>query len=276
MDGWKRERPLADAADASSEDLADRRKRSREAPQQVCRFSSLFRLHCSELDRLHDEREACFRAGRQVTIESKRAIFALLRGEPPEDVAQRLREISQRHFGAITSSRFESVVDPAVEEFAEACLLLEFLQSGKLLLFETFASRYFESISFRPRLAQYMLGLGDLAGEVMRYATNLLSHRQESADSPAELSSSSATQRRLEHATGFVRRVERMLALLPASTHPVLPRKLLATTEMALKMESMLYELQLRLAEGRSISLPVQWIMSAAEGTFTNAEQPDS
>lgn len=154
-----------------------------------------FRAYATELDDKHDRFERIVKTGRDITIESKRIIFLLHtidKKSKQESVLceadLRLQNVAQNHFKAI--SRELENQDPylylkayrnGLEEYIEAVTFYQYLSSGnmknwlelgKALTYTSSEKSKFIQILITP--FEYILGISDLTGELMRQCINNL------------------------------------------------------------------------------------------------------
>lgn len=154
-----------------------------------------FRAYATELDDKHDRFERIVKTGRDITIESKRIIFLLHtidKKSKQESVLceadLRLQNVAQNHFKAI--SRELENQDPylylkayrnGLEEYIEAVTFYQYLSSGnmknwleleKALTYTN--SEKSKSIQILITPFEYILGISDLTGELMRQCINNL------------------------------------------------------------------------------------------------------
>lgn len=145
---------------------------------------SLFEVFTSyqvELDTRNDRHERLVKLSRDVTIHSKRAIFCLLRRQEEtvieaerkiEEIQALLCKISEELYGE-DPYRHMRAISPGLEEFVEAISLLHFLKNKKIITYEETLTTYFNGKSNSLlTLVDYMNGIADLTGELMRLAIN--------------------------------------------------------------------------------------------------------
>ncbi|KAI1474485.1 Translin [Daldinia eschscholtzii] len=160
------------------EKVADNRA-TRDMPRN--QYTSMFESFRDELDEHHDRRMRIGKVSRDVTALSKKIIFSLQRVRklneplPPRiqaDVDERLKEIAG-HLTTIESDvtgmnryRYPLI---CLEEFVEAISFSHYLQYQKLLT----PSQAQEALPAEITLTapDYLFGIFDLTGEMMRFAT---------------------------------------------------------------------------------------------------------
>ncbi|TPX63322.1 hypothetical protein SpCBS45565_g06700 [Spizellomyces sp. 'palustris'] len=154
-------------------------------PEVIHTFQELSEV----LDELHDRRERIIKVSRDITICSKRMIFLLHRiagTNRPKILAEardKQKEII-RLFGQVAPEmkgndfyRHHRSIGPGCEEFIEAASFLVYVEKGQLvtkdelqkLLVNEEGKQILEITD-----EDYILGLADLTGELMRYCINLV------------------------------------------------------------------------------------------------------
>ncbi|KAH3744623.1 translin-associated protein X [Pelomyxa schiedti] len=154
-------------------------------------ITALFRSYATSLDTQHDRFERLVKASRDVTIGSKRFIFQLHRSDIDTPQAMDaaisslaslhalfepiLLEVNQPNVPYLLYSRAFS---PGVQEFIEAVSFFEFLKTGKLITLNKIITDLQKSLNkdlgrFCITVSDYLLGIADLTGELMRYSVAL-------------------------------------------------------------------------------------------------------
>ncbi|XP_055710462.1 translin-associated protein X [Phlebotomus papatasi] len=149
-----------------------------------------------ELDDKHDRYERIVKCGRDITIESKRIIFLLHTIDQKKDNAQKVLAEAQQRLEKVCTMNFAEIAkelkgldqyqyarafSPGLQEFIEALTFFEYI-SGKDLSDWTSVQ---ESLKYKgeeesPPMEclvqpiEFMLGLADMTGEVMRRCVNSL------------------------------------------------------------------------------------------------------
>ncbi|KAI1653076.1 Translin [Daldinia decipiens] len=160
------------------EKVADNRA-TRDMPRN--QYTSMFESFRDELDEHHDRRMKVGKVSRDVTSLSKKIIFSLQRVRklnqplPPRiraDVDERLKEIAG-HLATIESDvtgmnryRYPLI---CLEEFVEAISFSHYLQHQKLLSPSQAQDALPADIALTA--PDYLFGIFDLTGEMMRFAT---------------------------------------------------------------------------------------------------------
>ncbi|KAL7791276.1 Translin [Trichoderma ceciliae] len=147
------------------------------------RFHAMFENFRDELDEHYDRRERIIKASRDVTAQSKKIIFSLQRVKQlnqdfpkgiQQDVDTRLGEISTL-LSSITAdvqsiNRYRYGFSlRCLEELVEALSFAHYLRHQTLITLEETQAAVPADIMLTPH--DYMFGLFDLFGELMRFAT---------------------------------------------------------------------------------------------------------
>ncbi|OBZ79725.1 Translin-associated protein X [Grifola frondosa] len=154
-----------------------------------------------ELDDHNDRRERLIKSSRDVTILSKKIIFLLHRimtegGSESDDrplalravarAKEKLREIQglfEGMRGELTGDRFwryQRNVSPGLQEYIEALSFAHYLEHESLISYDEVQSSLCDTEGkpfFPLPLEDYLLGLSDLTGELMRFAISSISRR---------------------------------------------------------------------------------------------------
>ncbi|PGG96922.1 hypothetical protein AJ79_09401 [Helicocarpus griseus UAMH5409] len=148
---------------------------------------SIFTTFRSELDEHHDRRESVIKASRDITALSKKIIFSLHRvrtlSKPlPKHIAKenndRLSQI-RSHFASIVpdltginAHRYQWQTSGGIQEYIEAITFQHYIETQRSMSLEDVAKTLPEGILVTE--ADYILGIFDLTGEMMRFAiTNM-------------------------------------------------------------------------------------------------------
>ncbi|KAL6876501.1 Translin [Trichoderma novae-zelandiae] len=158
-----------------------RTKTSQQLPRG--RFHAMFETIRDELDEHYDRRERIIKASRDVTAQSKKIIFTLQRVKElnkdfPEDIQQdvdtRLKEIAKllspivADVQSINRHRYAFSLR-CLEELVEALSFAHYLRHQKVISPEETQAATPADVVLTPH--DYMFGLFDLFGEMMRFAT---------------------------------------------------------------------------------------------------------
>ncbi|XP_068663359.1 uncharacterized protein [Aristolochia californica] len=200
-----------------------------------CAMKVEFEKYADYLNQLNDKRERLVKASRDVTINSKKVIFQVHRISKHNK--EEVLEKAQKDLASVTDNYMSKLVkelqgsdfwklrraySPGVQEYIEAATLCKFCKSGSLMTLDEVNKNLLllSDPSREPlqiNVLDYLLGVGDLTGELMRLAIGRISEGE------------------LEYAElicGFVRDMYRELTLLAPAMDE--------STEMKKKMETML------------------------------------
>lgn len=144
-----------------------------------------------ELDSRYDKHERIVKSSRDVTIQSKRVIFLLHRCSEKDTSSDTLKEAGEKlqgikkQFKSIAqelenedSFQFIRAYSPGLQEFVEAYSFWYFLKHASLVSFEevcqelVFEREEEEKVTLVVPPVEYILGIADLTGELMRLAIN--------------------------------------------------------------------------------------------------------
>ncbi|GAQ81530.1 hypothetical protein KFL_000830120 [Klebsormidium nitens] len=166
---------------------------SSEASSAVGGIGDAFRAYAKQLDAVNERRERLVKASRDVTIASKKVIFAVHRlpadgagggaeeaalGQAEKDL-QLIRKTSIKRVAQELQDedywRFSRAFSPGMQEYVEATAVLHYAKTGRLLTYAEANAELSEvqdagGQAFRLSAADYLLGITDLTGEVMRLA----------------------------------------------------------------------------------------------------------
>lgn len=146
-------------------------------------FMSMFEVFRSELDEHHDRRERIIKASRDITAASKKCIFSLqrvraLNQDIPSKIASEVREKSTAmatQFAAIAPDlvginawRYQRQISGGIQEYIEAISFEHYLRHQKLITHEEASKLLPEGVELTGD--DYVLGIFDLVGELMRFA----------------------------------------------------------------------------------------------------------
>ncbi|KAJ5183988.1 hypothetical protein N7492_001604 [Penicillium capsulatum] len=149
---------------------------------------SIFETFRDELDEHHDRREKVIKASRDITALSKKIIFALQRVRainqplPPKIVKENQTRFDQIHalftsvvpdLTGIKAWRYQRQISPGIQEFIEAISFDHYLRTQTLITHDEVIARLPAGILVTEE--DYLMGLFDLTGEMMRFATVALS-----------------------------------------------------------------------------------------------------
>jgi len=146
----------------------------------------------SQLDNFQDTREKLIKASRDVTNSSKRLIFLLHRimtdgSDTGQEVAKiahpRLVDI-ERAFAGMKPDlegdqfwRYQRAISPGLQEYIEALSFAHYLTYNSLITWSEVQNRLSDESGapyFPLPIEDYLLGVSDLTGELMRYAISAI------------------------------------------------------------------------------------------------------
>ncbi|KAA1468542.1 Translin [Dentipellis sp. KUC8613] len=159
----------------------------------------LFDAFRAELDDHNDRRERLIKASRDVTIASKRVIFllhriinentadyAVLATRAAAEASKKLREI-QGLFKAMAPElagdrfwHYQPNVSPGLQEYIEALSFAHYLEHRSLITYAAVQRSLSDDVGgpyFPLPVSDYLLGLSDLTGELMRFAISAIAKR---------------------------------------------------------------------------------------------------
>ncbi|KAK2747390.1 hypothetical protein FQN55_005139 [Onygenales sp. PD_40] len=151
-------------------------------------IQSIFTTFRQELDEHHDRRERIIKASRDITALSKKVIFSLQRvralNKPlPKHIAKdntdRFAQITTLFtsiapdLAGINGQRYQHQISPGIQEYIEALTFHHYIESQRLISPEEVTKSLPAGIPLSQ--ADYVLGIFDLTGEMMRFAITTLS-----------------------------------------------------------------------------------------------------
>ncbi|EDO32081.1 predicted protein [Nematostella vectensis] len=211
-----------------------------------------FQQFQEELDLRHDKYERIVKSSRDLTIQSKRAIFNLHRiagadnsekiihevGRKLHEIKQYLKKIALELEGE-DPFRFSRAYSPGLQEYIESLSFYYYLKNKTLVPFQevvencTFPAEDGKALKLEVPLPDYVLGIADLTGELMRFCMNSTANGD--GDTPFTVCQ-------------FMREVHDELALLEYCCKDI-GRKLGALKSSLYKVEHVCYTLQVRRSE---------------------------
>eukprot|EP00252_Welwitschia_mirabilis_P008663 TRINITY_DN2066_c0_g1_i2.p1 TRINITY_DN2066_c0_g1~~TRINITY_DN2066_c0_g1_i2.p1 ORF type:complete len:289 (-),score=52.12 TRINITY_DN2066_c0_g1_i2:55-921(-) len=149
-----------------------------------------FEVYRDCLNELNDKRERLVKCSRDVTQNSKKVIFQIHRisSNDKEAVLEQaekgLLRVTDQYLSPIVKElqdnendiwKLRRAYSPGIQEYVEAATTLEFCKTGRLLTLEEINSRLISLgdpsyVPFKINVIDYVLGVGDLTGELMRLA----------------------------------------------------------------------------------------------------------
>ncbi len=213
-----------------------------------------------ELDQRYDKRERLIKLSRDTTIISKRVIFQLHRfseGAKGEETIQQAEVKLQEAKQLLEQTALELVgEDPyqfaractgGLQEFVEAVTFLHYIKDGYLITYEDLCTKYltFENDkegddileSTAPKFAlllrpmDYILGVADLTGELMRMCLNCLGNGE---------------REKSEEICEFLREIHNETLVLSGRDFRDLSQKIRVMQQSMKKVENVCYAVHLR------------------------------
>ncbi|RXK37435.1 hypothetical protein M231_05258 [Tremella mesenterica] len=219
-------------------------------------LSRTFEAYRAEIDSDNERRERLIILSRSITQLSKKLIFHLHRGATSSpgarakmlndartkerEIREQFRKVNEvlREDGDDQGWRWHRQVSPGLEEYIESLSFLHYLEGKGLITLSDVQAALSDQETGDPWLVvtpeDYVLGISDLTGELMRYATNALS----TGDHETPLS-----------VCRFVRDVKAKFDRIPPFLIKPLAKKQEETTRSLEKIERVCYALRLRLLE---------------------------
>ncbi|KAK2896244.1 hypothetical protein Q8A67_010732 [Cirrhinus molitorella] len=222
-----------------------------------------FKVFQQELDTKHDKYERLVKISRDITIESKRTIFLLHRVTSVPDVEEILNEADvkldgvRQKIGQIAEElkgedlhQFHRAFTPGIQEYVEAVSFHHFIKHRSLISLEEINARLVfmrenkgegevactgpSVLTFQITPTDYLLGVADLTGELMRMCISSVGNGD--IDTPFQLS-------------GFLRQIHDGFSYI-GNTGPYEVSKKLHTLRQSLgKVEDACYTLRVRGSE---------------------------
>ncbi|KAK9896906.1 Translin [Cystobasidium minutum MCA 4210] len=140
-----------------------------------------FQVYSAELDEHYDRRERIIKTSRDITALSKKLIFHLHRvtQRKPEAVLKeaepKLKDLANL-FGTLQADlegerywRYQRQISPGIQEYIEAATFMHFLSTHYTLMT---LEQLQQGVSLPVTTEDFLLGIADLTGEVMRYGIN--------------------------------------------------------------------------------------------------------
>ncbi|CAG8709770.1 3931_t:CDS:2, partial [Funneliformis mosseae] len=162
-------------------------RNSQSDKNDIVGIETLFTGFREALDQHYNRRERIIKCSRDITYLSKKLIFLAHRANQKtlksvlEEAATKKKEILEL-FQQISCDledanyyRYHKNISPAIQEYIEAVSFLEYLEHDRLIPKDNVDSDFKDQSGklFLHVLAEdYVLGIADLTGELMRYAIN--------------------------------------------------------------------------------------------------------
>ncbi|XP_047322836.1 translin-associated protein X [Impatiens glandulifera] len=157
-------------------------------------MTDAFAKYAEYLNKLNDKRERVVKASRDITMNSKKVIFQVHRisKENKEEVLKKaekdLEVVTNQHVARLVKElqgtdfwKLRRAYSPGVQEYVEAATFCKFCRFGTLLKLEEINATLLALTtdpSLKPleiNVLDYVLGIGDLTGELMRLAIGRIS-----------------------------------------------------------------------------------------------------
>ncbi|KAJ3371173.1 hypothetical protein GGF31_003596 [Allomyces arbusculus] len=211
--------------------------------------AALFQLARGHLDAQWNQREAVIKQSREITRESKKLIVMLHRHDPKvafvesemaafpaakAKVLQMLSKLASQFKSRQEFHRYSSNVKHCIQEFLEAVAFHYFMEFRRMIPFDD-ARLLLESLGLQLMPQDYIMGISDVSGEVMRFATNAATK-----GNTEWVEASRAYLQDFYHAC---------LSLDASFNENDMNRKIDTTRESVLKVERLAYDLAIRQSE---------------------------
>ncbi|KNE57322.1 hypothetical protein AMAG_03045 [Allomyces macrogynus ATCC 38327] len=219
------------------------------AATTVSSTAALFQLARGHLDAQWNQREAVIKQSREITRESKKLIVMLQRHDPKvafaesematfpaakAKVLQMLSKLAAQFKSRQEFHRYSSNVKHCIQEFLEAVAFHYFLEFRRMIPFDD-ARLLLESLGLQLMPQDYIMGISDVSGEVMRFATN---------------AATKGNTQWVEASRTYLQDFYHACLSLDASFNENdMNRKIDTTRESVLKVERLAYDLAIRQSE---------------------------
>ncbi|KAL8241938.1 hypothetical protein R6Q59_012240 [Mikania micrantha] len=152
-----------------------------------------FSKYAEYLNQLNDKRERVVKASRDITINSKKVIFQVHRisksnkDEVLEKAEKDLSAVKDQHIARLVNElqgtdfwKLRRAYSPGIQEYVEAATLCKFCTAGTLLNLDEINAMLLplsdpSSEPLQINILDYILGIADLTGELMRLAIGRIS-----------------------------------------------------------------------------------------------------
>lgn len=233
-----------------------------------------FSTYADYLNNLNEKRERVVKASRDITMNSKKVIFQVHRisKNNKEEVLEKahndLAAVMDQHIARLVKElqgsdfwKLRRAYSPGIQEYVEAATLCRFCKSGTLLNLEEMNASLSSlsdpsHVPLQINILDYILGLADLTGELMRLAIGRIS------DGELEFAGKICT---------FVREIHRELTLLvPHMDEPHdMKTKMETMLQSVMKIENACFSIHVRGSEYIPLlgtDAPSYSLMGVAEG----------
>lgn len=235
-------------------------------------YCQQFQQYAHQLDAVNEKRERIVKASRDVTTSSKKVIFQIHRinrtnrGAALEQAERDLHAVQNIHVRRVAQElkanetwKYKRAFSPGMQEFVEAATTLEFCKTGKLLTLQQLNASlsHLKDVSDAPfsiSTGDYLLGVADLTGELMRLA----------------ISGVAAGQREAAIAVcGFVQALYKGFSQLPNTVDiRGMPKKMDLMLQSLIKIENTCYAVHVR-----GLEYPEDMIVNALEREEIDSDQ---
>ncbi|XP_048503597.1 uncharacterized protein LOC104896132 isoform X4 [Beta vulgaris subsp. vulgaris] len=156
-------------------------------------LTDAFTKYAEYLNNLNEKREKVVKASRDITMNSKKVIFQVHRigkhnkDEVLEKAEKDLQAVRDQHVSRLVKElngtdfwKLRRAYSPGVQEYVEAATFCKFCRAGTLLNLDEMNATFLQlsDPSIEPlqiNILDYLLGLADLTGELMRLAISRIS-----------------------------------------------------------------------------------------------------
>lgn len=156
-------------------------------------LTDAFTNYAEYLNNLNEKREKVVKASRDITMNSKKVIFQVHRigkhnkDEVLEKAEKDLQAVRDQHVSRLVKElngtdfwKLRRAYSPGVQEYVEAATFCKFCRAGTLLNLDEMNATFLQlsDPSIEPlqiNILDYLLGLADLTGELMRLAISRIS-----------------------------------------------------------------------------------------------------
>ncbi|KAL1635120.1 hypothetical protein SLS56_001872 [Neofusicoccum ribis] len=156
-------------------------------PQQASPFLPMFEVFRAELDEHHDRRERIIKGSRDITAASKKMIRKLGQPVPPNitkanaqywDTIKKTYAAVSKDLQGINAYRYSRNITGGHQEFMESLSFQHYLETQTLISYEESCKKLAElgaeggAVMLTPE--DYILGIFDMVGELMRFAVTAM------------------------------------------------------------------------------------------------------
>ncbi|XP_076955996.1 uncharacterized protein LOC143631016 [Bidens hawaiensis] len=189
----KSQRKLAESTMQATSNKKPRSISTSTSTQPSSSMKDSFAQYAEYLNQLNDKRERVVKASRDITINSKKVIFQVHRisknnkDEVLEKAEKDLSNVKDQHIARLVNElqgtdfwKLRRAYSPGIQEYVEAATFCKFCSAGTLLNLDEINEMLLplSDPSLEPlqiNTLDYILGLADLTGELMRLAIGRIS-----------------------------------------------------------------------------------------------------